>query len=164
MWFDEKNSTEYILSLLQMLMLERETDVHHQDLQQTSEAVHSCEVCARVFKKRHDLIKHRYIHTGEKPYACHLCDYRSTQSSNLNSHIRKSHPTVTIWKWKAQWGEIVYFTKHWRNFERMLIQKEYQANIMWKASPPTMLRPRFYWLQILSLLVCLQIHQTKSTR
>jgi len=80
----------------EMLMLERETDVHHQDLQQTSEAVHSCEVCARVFKKRHDLIKHRYIHTGEKPYACHLCDYRSTQSSNLNSHIRKSHPTVTI--------------------------------------------------------------------
>lgn len=79
-----------------MLMLEPESDVHHQDLQQTSEAVHSCEVCARVFKKRHDLIKHRYIHTGEKPYACHLCDYRSTQSSNLNSHIRKSHPTLTI--------------------------------------------------------------------
>jgi len=80
----------------EMLMLEPETDVHHQDLQQTSEAVHSCEVCARLFKKRHDLIKHRYIHTGEKPYACHLCDYRSTQSSNLNSHIRKSHPTSTI--------------------------------------------------------------------
>lgn len=113
-------------------------------------------------KKRHDLIKHRYIHTGEKPYACHLCDYRSTQSSNLNSHIRKSHPTLTIWKWKAQWGEIVLFTKHWRDFERMLFQKEYQNNIMWKASPPTMLRPRFYWLQILFLLVlalvCLQIH------
>ena len=81
-------------SLLQML--EPETDVRHRDFLPTSEAVHPCEVCARVFKKRHDLIKHRYIHTGEKPFACHLCDYRSTQSSNLNSHIRKSHPTLTI--------------------------------------------------------------------
>lgn len=131
------------MSLLQMLMtanqnttsqfqriqLEPETDGHHRDLLPASEAVHPCEVCARVFKKRHDLIKHRYIHTGEKPYACHLCDYRSTQSSNLNSHIRKSHPTLTIWKWTwstMEWNCIFYqtLTKFWKNAlsERISIQ------------------------------------------
>ncbi|MCL4121353.1 UNVERIFIED_CONTAM: hypothetical protein GTU68_016911 [Idotea baltica] len=31
------------------------------------------------------------IHTGEKPYQCCLCSYRSNQSSNLRSHIRRVH-------------------------------------------------------------------------
>ena len=34
---------------------------------------------------------HMRIDYDEKPFACHLCDYRSNQSSNLNSHIQRRH-------------------------------------------------------------------------
>ena len=52
---------------------------------------YQCQDCFKIFKKKSDFIKHRYTHTGEKPYQCHLCDYKSTQSSNLKTHIWKKH-------------------------------------------------------------------------
>ena len=54
-----------------------------------------CQDCYKIFKKKSDFIKHRYTHTGEKPYQCHLCDYKSTQSSNLKTHIWKKHEQHT---------------------------------------------------------------------
>ena len=32
---------------------------------------------------------HKRIHTGEKPYKCAHCDYRSAQCGNLRSHERR---------------------------------------------------------------------------
>jgi uncharacterized Zn-finger protein len=28
------------------------------------------------------------VHTGEKPFECHLCDRRFNQSNNLNKHLK----------------------------------------------------------------------------
>lgn len=50
-----------------------------------------CEICGRRCRDRNDLIKHNYIHTGEKPFHCSWCDYESRQSSNLITHVRKKH-------------------------------------------------------------------------
>ena len=33
-----------------------------------------CEICGKAFKQKHHLINHTSIHTGEKPYACDLCE------------------------------------------------------------------------------------------
>jgi len=51
-----------------------------------------CPLCLKMVSV---LDRHIRIHSGEKPFACHLCDYRSNQSSNLNSHIRKKHSIVS---------------------------------------------------------------------
>ena len=55
---------------------------------------HTCGTCHKTFERKDSLKKHEKIHTGEKPHACHLCDYRSSQSSNLNTHIRTKHRDI----------------------------------------------------------------------
>ena len=59
--------------------------------------IYTCDFCEKGFPLLKDLTKHRYTHTGEKPYICLHCDYRSTQSSNLKRHMKKYHPENTSW-------------------------------------------------------------------
>lgn len=37
---------------------------------------HQCDTCGKVFRTKPGLIHHIRIHTGERPYVCHLCDKR----------------------------------------------------------------------------------------
>ncbi|KAB7493844.1 Zinc finger protein [Armadillidium nasatum] len=58
-----------------------------------SRSSHVCPVCHYVARDKTNLRKHIFTHTGEKPFNCNLCDYKTTQSSNLHSHVRRKHPT-----------------------------------------------------------------------
>lgn len=56
------------------------------------ETINTCPVCARIFTNRSDLVRHTRIHTGEKPFTCPFCDYRSNQRPNVSRHIKIKHP------------------------------------------------------------------------
>ncbi len=52
---------------------------------------HVCDICSRGFGSREKRDCHRRTHTGEKPFACHTCDYRAAKKFNLDMHLQAKH-------------------------------------------------------------------------
>ncbi|KAK7082267.1 hypothetical protein SK128_027458, partial [Halocaridina rubra] len=48
-----------------------------------------CPFCGRLFDHKHNFLSHYKTHTGERPYGCPYCSYRTIQRGNLKTHIRK---------------------------------------------------------------------------
>ncbi|XP_051909965.1 zinc finger protein 436-like [Hippocampus zosterae] len=51
-----------------------------------------CDVCGQVMKNKSSLARHSFIHTGQKPFACPLCDLRFNRRDNLRHHLGRLHP------------------------------------------------------------------------
>ncbi|XP_071443690.1 uncharacterized protein [Hetaerina americana] len=47
-----------------------------------------CNECAKTYKKRSHLERHKRVHTGERPFICPYCDKGFSVRSILNQHIR----------------------------------------------------------------------------
>ncbi|XP_061821310.1 zinc finger Y-chromosomal protein 1-like [Nerophis lumbriciformis] len=75
---DEATRTSLEAGALAVVKLEDESSV--------------CDVCGQVMKNKSSLIRHSFIHTGEKPFACHLCELRFNRRDNLRHHLSHVHP------------------------------------------------------------------------
>ncbi|XP_049274419.1 gastrula zinc finger protein XlCGF49.1-like [Rhipicephalus sanguineus] len=56
---------------------------HHQRPQ----GRHRCTHCPYSSNKKHHVTEHERIHTGERPFVCHVCRKGFMVQSNLNSHL-----------------------------------------------------------------------------
>ena len=61
----------------------RHTTYSHPDYHQFQ-----CPTCLKVLSSKQNYKQHQFIHTGARPFACHICGDGFRQSSQLTYHLR----------------------------------------------------------------------------
>ena len=57
---------------------------------------YQCPLCGKQFQRTSRFKEHYMTHSGEKPYACPHCPYKTCHNCNLKTHIRKNHPNASL--------------------------------------------------------------------
>ena len=52
---------------------------------------YGCPFCSKIMQQPSWLKRHILIHTGEKPFCCEFCDYKTNQKGHLEKHMRRKH-------------------------------------------------------------------------
>lgn len=56
--------------------------------------MYQCPVCNKVLHHKNDFRKHYMVHTGEKPYACTICEYKTSRKADLRYHLVRKHGVI----------------------------------------------------------------------
>jgi uncharacterized Zn-finger protein len=60
--------------------------------QHTGEKPYGCTLCEYRTGDHNSLRRHNMRHTGQRPYHCPHCDYSAIQSISYKNHLRRKHP------------------------------------------------------------------------
>lgn len=55
---------------------------------------YKCEECGKAFITPSKLQRHSYSHSGLRPFQCNICAKSFSQSANLKTHMKNTHPEL----------------------------------------------------------------------
>ncbi|XP_045061944.1 protein krueppel [Coregonus clupeaformis] len=64
------------------------TEMESHQRMHTGEKPFGCHLCEKRFSHQHHLKRHQRVHTGEKPYSCPLCEKRFSHQHHLKTHLK----------------------------------------------------------------------------
>ena len=74
------------------IFTERSSMVTHKKLHLGPDAYkYECNLCGRKFAKASTLVRHKQTHTGEKPFACNICQKSYVNQYTLKTHVATVH-------------------------------------------------------------------------
>lgn len=65
------------------------------DLEGRGKPLHICAFCGKAFLYMSKYRRHLKIHTGEKPFACLICNKEFSQKANLKTHMSTHYKVDT---------------------------------------------------------------------
>uniref|UniRef100_A0A8C6V369 POZ/BTB and AT hook containing zinc finger 1 n=1 Tax=Neogobius melanostomus TaxID=47308 RepID=A0A8C6V369_9GOBI len=71
-----------------------------------------CDICGKVFRDVYHLNRHKLSHSGEKPYACHVCGLRFKRKDRMSYHVRSHDGSVGKPYVCQSCGKAAYMTDH----------------------------------------------------
>ena len=64
--------------------------------QHTGDKPFKCDQCEYRTGDHNSLRRHKMRHNGERPYKCSLCPYSSIQSAAFKRHMESKHPECIV--------------------------------------------------------------------
>ncbi|PAV90835.1 hypothetical protein WR25_06272 [Diploscapter pachys] len=68
-------------------MFGKQSSLARHKYEHSGQRPYKCDVCAKAFKHKHHLTEHKRLHSGEKPFKCDKCHKRFSHSGSYSQHM-----------------------------------------------------------------------------